>query len=293
MYMLPILITFVIIIYILGISGTLRVGKIQKKTVLFLIFQWVVLFLLIKFGAYEISSIGNISLLFFDIDVQTGSFHDFITYIKTSYVGKTQILLLALIPAIIEEFSKWIALIFNNKYTKSIKSSSDIIWTIIYISLGFSLWETINYIISAYNTGIITGSHAYIYTIVRSVLLGAGHLFFSLIIGILYAQSRFEVLRRIDQKKHHKQKYRRSMERLLLPLIGVIIATWLHTLYNISIKYTESIYAIILIYLGMYLFTLWIQSIPFLFRKYNPLIKKIELLRFIKNKKEEIKKIDK
>ena len=52
------------------------------------------------------SSIGNISLLFFDVDVQTGSFHDFINYIKENFAGKTQVIFLALIPAIIEESAK-------------------------------------------------------------------------------------------------------------------------------------------------------------------------------------------
>jgi len=291
MYMNIILITFVSIIYTLALVSTRKFNRLTKTSRLTLLTQGIILFLIVKFGIYGISKIGGLQFWFFSAQIETGSFQDMIQYIKEHTSGLTKIALLAIIPAVIEEGSKGLSLMIHNRATKNLRSSSDIIWGIIYISLGFSFGETIWYILHTNDTQIYNNSQIYIYGFVRSILLGCGHLFFSLIIGICYAQSRFWILKRIDLKKRNKWKY--LVERYTYPLFWILLATILHAVFNISIQDNDPIYAILLIYGGMYIFTLWIQHIPFLFRKYNPLLRKIELLKFIKKKKKEIQSIEK
>ena len=185
------------------------------------------------------------------------------------------------------------------------------IYVIAIVAAGFAFWENIKYLadhekIMMGNTAIASGLDPTIYlsqlSFLRSIFGNISHVLFSAVVGYFFARGIFGAFDIIDSHRASKQTtwlrflWAKQFVRIYLfkmSIIGLIIATLVHTVYNFFMSWEQLFWfggmpgVIITLLVGVGVFEMYVLRERRYVTDYGSIAEKIELgqqIRQVKGK---------
>ena len=138
--------------------------------------------------------------------------------------------------ALVEEFAKWIMIIFIAYKHKAFTHKFDAIVYSVFVHLGFAFFEDLLYVFAS-ETPLLT-------SIMRGLTAVPGHATFGLVMGYYLA---FAKLAKVNNNKSKEREYM---------LLSILAPTIIHTIYNYCLFIGNALFLVIFLFfvIGLYIY---------------------------------------
>lgn len=253
---MSIAIVILVIITFLWAFVLFRQSHLEKKQAAYLFLAGGALFILLHGFLYSIGKTLSIDLFFFELRLigKNGiadfeqEYLQFIGNLWKNYAILYSISSL-IAPACIEEIGKLFTLIQAERKKPHLRNTSDAVFSMVFIAMGFAFLETILYLVTSYKTGASIEELTRL-AVFRSVLSTISHMVFSGIVGFFYGRAIFagftiidhggitrfnKILKWVKKLRYIPISSIKTLYKTKLMVTGFWSAILLHIAYNYSL----------------------------------------------------------
>ncbi len=255
--------------------GLLYGSHLHWKHTIKLFIAGTILFLILNGFLYSIGKSLSIDIFFFELRIigknGLADFeYDYLKFIKNLWYSSPILFSIGVLiaPACIEEIWKLLMLIQSERKNQRLQNTSDAIFSMSFIAVGFACAETITYLVALNRSG---GDWLELLqlSIFRSILSTASHIVFSSIVWFFYGRALFagftiidhggitkfnRILKWIKKVKFIPISSIKTLYQVKLMFLGFAIAIPLHITYNYLLQMGNIPLAYLIVWGGGYAF---------------------------------------